>query len=210
MYIFGSVDSGYIIDHINQDKLDNRRANLRMNSSSGNCHNQAKPKGATSEYKGVHKKMSKWLAVISKDNKKYTLGIYSDETMAAIAYNIKAKELYKDCANLNSISEEDYNKNINEVIKIMNDIKRKDSTSASSSKYHGVNFKCGKWRVIITKNKVKYFLGVYGCESEAGIAFNIKSYVLNGERAKLNDISHEDNLKYYDSVNENLRKLNMI
>ena len=45
----------------------------------------------------------------------YYLGTYKLEIQAAVAYNIRAKELYGEFANLNDISEEDFNKYYQEV-----------------------------------------------------------------------------------------------
>jgi hypothetical protein len=50
------------------------------------------------------------------------LGSYDNEVKAAIAYNIKAEELYRECANLNNISQEDYGKYYNSVCDILNSI----------------------------------------------------------------------------------------
>lgn len=56
---------GEIVDHINQDKKDNRRSNLRIASYSLNNHNRPKKVGGTSIYRGVRKTRNGWTAVIS-------------------------------------------------------------------------------------------------------------------------------------------------
>jgi hypothetical protein len=106
-YIMGKCD-GYIIDHINRNKLDNRKSNLRFTDYSGNNHNHNKRKNGTSIYKGVTKRAQKWYASVRKEHVKYYLGAYEEEVMAAIAYNIKAKELYGCLANLNVVPKEQY------------------------------------------------------------------------------------------------------
>ena len=92
-----------IVDHINNNRKDNRISNLRENTSSGNNHNKSKTKNASSKYFGVYysKRDDKWLASITLNNKQYHIGLFKYEIQAAKAYNIKATELYGDKANLN-------------------------------------------------------------------------------------------------------------
>lgn len=97
-----------VVDHINQNKLDNRRTNLRGNSLSGNAHNSFKKKSlnSTSTFRGVRTRKGKWLSEITKDKKYYYIGSFNTEKEAAIAYNNKATELYGDFACLNVITED--------------------------------------------------------------------------------------------------------
>ena len=95
------INKGEIIDHINRIRHDNRMENLRINTIQGNAHNKAKKANSTSQYIGVWKKGDKWCSMISKNRKKYNLGIFKEEIDAAKAYNAKAIELYGDFANLN-------------------------------------------------------------------------------------------------------------
>jgi hypothetical protein len=110
LYLFNKHNTEVydIVDHINQNKLDNRRENLRGNSHSGNSHNSFKKKeGATSQYKGVCFKKNRWNSEITKDKKYYYIGSFNTEREAAIAYNNKAKELYGEFACLNIIPDHD-------------------------------------------------------------------------------------------------------
>lgn len=97
--------SGQVVDHINQNTLDNRRTNLRICSTSENMRNRNKPRGnkRTSNYKGVcfHRRSRKFLAqiVVNKTNK--YLGIYVTAEAAAVAYDKAALELHGDFAALN-------------------------------------------------------------------------------------------------------------
>jgi len=102
-----------IVDHINGDKLDNRRENLRIVNSKQSSYNKAKPKTAnpSSPYKGVSKKVCKnkagehvfYCASVVKDSKRYGLGSFKNEEDAARAYNEKAQELFGEYAYLNVI-----------------------------------------------------------------------------------------------------------
>ena len=94
------------VDHINHDKLDNRKSNLRICSTSENMQNQKlRTHVKTSVYKGVcfNKQAGKWMALIGLDNKQKHLGSFIDEIDAAIAYNVAAIEMFGEFALLNDI-----------------------------------------------------------------------------------------------------------
>lgn len=99
------VPKGYVIDHINRDKLDNRRSNLRIGKQSDNLRNARKKKGS-SKYKGVswHSQMCKWAAYITVNYKTKYLGMYLTEEEAALAYNKAAIEANKEFSLLNDVT----------------------------------------------------------------------------------------------------------
>ena len=105
-------DDKRVVDHIDGNKLNCSRENLRLCTVSENMHNRNKigKNGKTaSKYKGVVKDKSnsiKWVAMCRKDNVVYRIGSYDTEKEAAIAYNNKVKELYNGFATLNIIDEE--------------------------------------------------------------------------------------------------------
>lgn len=92
-------------DHINNDKLDNRRCNLRICTNSENQTNRGKYKRNKSGYKGVcwFKQTNKWQAQIRKNNKRFHLGYFQNKIDAAKAYNQKAIELHDNFVYLNRI-----------------------------------------------------------------------------------------------------------
>lgn len=97
---------GMSVDHINHNRLDNRKENLRICSHSENLKNYSKPKdGKTSQYKGVcwDKNNNRFKAALSFNCKTVYIGLFKDEVSAALAYNKKAKELFGEFANLNII-----------------------------------------------------------------------------------------------------------
>jgi hypothetical protein len=103
-FIMNSKPGEPMIDHINGDKLDNRKSNLRSATSFQNAQNKLKKEGATSKYIGVNKRhKNSYLANIDKDKIPYQLGTFKTEEAAALAYNIKALELYGPNAKLNII-----------------------------------------------------------------------------------------------------------
>lgn len=96
---------GFMIDHINMNKLDNRLCNLRECVNSENQRNKPGLPGSSSIYKGVSLTANKkrWRARIILQKVHYYLGTFDDEKEAAIAYNKKALELFGEFAWLNKI-----------------------------------------------------------------------------------------------------------
>lgn len=103
------ITNDLLIDHINGNKLDNRKANLRICDKFQNQHNRNKSRNNTSGYKGVYydKERNCWGASIMCHNKKYHLGRFSSKELAATAYNEAALKLHGDFAKINQLPEED-------------------------------------------------------------------------------------------------------
>ena len=104
-----NAPKGMEIDHVNGDKVDDRKSNLRICTHQQNVHN-TKPtlNPRTSCYKGVcwHKTTKKWQAYINFHRKKKYLGLFATEEESALAYNAKAEELFGEFAWLNVITED--------------------------------------------------------------------------------------------------------
>lgn len=92
------------VDHIDGDRLNNRRENLRLCSHEQNMHNQKSQTGA-SRYKGVAQTSDSqtWRAYISKDGSQIYLGSFATEIEAALTYNTAAVQLFGEFARLNQI-----------------------------------------------------------------------------------------------------------
>ncbi|MBO5484350.1 MAG: HNH endonuclease [Lachnospiraceae bacterium] len=67
---------GMVRDHINRDRLDNRRCNLRIVSPRRNSLNSGMNKNNTSGVKGVYRSRNKWVAQIVSNGKNHYLGSY--------------------------------------------------------------------------------------------------------------------------------------
>lgn len=93
------------IDHINRDKLDNRKSNLRICTRGQNQVNKPIQKNNTSGYKGVswNKRLGRWVAYISENGKAKQLGLFNTKEEAAMAYNKKCIEVSGKFAYLNII-----------------------------------------------------------------------------------------------------------
>jgi hypothetical protein len=101
-YIMGNPKgSDLIVDHMDWDRLNNQRSNLRLVTRSQN--NTNKRTQSKSGYRGVGKVDNKWRAQISVKGNNVILGLFTTAEEAANAYNSKAVELFGDCAILNNI-----------------------------------------------------------------------------------------------------------
>lgn len=98
-----------IIDHINGDKLDNRKCNLRLCTHNDNKKARNKPRKAlgqyTSKYKGVCLYRKRWLAKLESNGKQHYIGMFATEKEAAIAYNNFALIYHGEFARLNIVED---------------------------------------------------------------------------------------------------------
>jgi len=99
-------EEGMITDHINGNKLDNRKANLRICSNTENIRNmKQRRRNNTSGYKGVSwsKKLGAYRAYIVVDRRQISLGFHKCPKQAALAYNLAALKYYGEFARLNQV-----------------------------------------------------------------------------------------------------------
>jgi len=88
------------VDHINGDRLDNRRCNLRVVTPHQNGMNQGKNSNNTSGFRGVYfyksRKTKPWYASISshEQKKQLFLGYFAPAEEASAVYEAAALEMY--------------------------------------------------------------------------------------------------------------------
>lgn len=96
--IMGVSDKKIQVDHINGNRLDNRKENLRLCSNHQNHLNKSKTSRNKSGYKGVSffkssgKRLKPWCAEATFHGKKKHLGYYSTAEQASNAYESFCKE----------------------------------------------------------------------------------------------------------------------
>lgn len=159
-----SFDSDKYIDHIDGNKLNNQKSNLRFCTRSQNNKNikidTNRTRNSASKYKGVswYKKYQKWNAKIRSNNIWYNLGYFSDEVDAAKMYDKAALLLHKEFACLN------FPNNAYDLTDFVIPKFRQQS-----SKYIGVAYdkRKKKFRVGIKVNNKFIFLGYYSDDLEA-------------------------------------------
>jgi hypothetical protein len=137
-----------VVDHINNDKLDNRVLNLQLISQRENTSKDKK--GGTSQYTGVcwDKSKNKWKTEIKIDDKKKHLGYFTDEYEAHLEYE-KALKMYHE-GDLSFMKPKEFR-----------------------SKYKGVSWhkKNNKWIARITINGKRKHLGSFTDEYEAHLTY---------------------------------------
>jgi hypothetical protein len=99
-----SVPQGLFTDHINRDRLDNRRLNLRVCTALQNTHNRSIQSNNRVGFKGVKivtDRKNLYKAQITVNGKKTTIGYFKNPMSAAIAYDEVAKKEFGEFAHLN-------------------------------------------------------------------------------------------------------------
>jgi len=85
-FILGVVgDRRHPVDHMNRDKLDNRRENLRVCSPGDNARNRGSFRGSSSQHSGVWRRGTRWSAMIKVEGVRHYLGSFPDEDSAGCA-----------------------------------------------------------------------------------------------------------------------------
>jgi hypothetical protein len=74
------------LDHINNQRDDNRIANLRRASRSQNCANTTLYRNNSSGRRGVSREGNKWVARVRRNGKSFRLGLFETTEAAALAY----------------------------------------------------------------------------------------------------------------------------
>lgn len=90
-----------VVDHLDNDRLNNQRANLRRCSQSENLANRPSPR--PEQFRGVYfeKRGGRWRAQITVAGKSRYLGTFATPELAALAYDRAARQAFGRFARLN-------------------------------------------------------------------------------------------------------------
>jgi len=203
-YLLGVTDPDIMVDHIDSNRLNNKKDNLRSSNDKLNPQNRLKIDGTTSKYIGVHcvKVNNSWRATVINDGKKVFSETYTDEEAAARARDVYIIEQMK-----GSHYKLNFKWTDNDLItwkKQLNKVKRKFTSS-----YVGVNFRkdSDRWRsTVYIKNKL-IFTSHYTTEEHAARARDL--YILENShiKSKLNFKWTTDEISYWKNKLEESKKL---
>lgn len=97
-----NAPDGMEVDHINGDRLDNRKQNLRLAKHEQNMWNKPPTKANKTGVVGVHRNSrGKWVAQVSIGGKAYHVGTYEDKDQAVSSRDNFALKLHGEFAWLN-------------------------------------------------------------------------------------------------------------
>jgi len=96
---------GVMVDHLNNNGLDNRRSNIRLATNSQNQANRCTLSQNTSGYKGVcwNKDSQQWQAGIKCNGRSTHLGLFASLEEAAAAYDRAAIAAFGEYARINGV-----------------------------------------------------------------------------------------------------------
>lgn len=95
--------AGALVEHLNGDGLDNRKANLQRSTRAERYAKRGKLSTNTSGYCGVtfYARTGKWRAQIRCDGTTVHLGYFTTAEEAAVAYDRKARQVFGEFAHQN-------------------------------------------------------------------------------------------------------------
>jgi len=201
-----NAPKGLLVDHINHNRLDNRRCNIRLCTRSQNNWNMQR--SAHKQYKGVdfQTRHGTYRVAVSVKDISIHIGTYKTSIEAAEAYDRAALYYFKEFACLNSPEKiEEYKKTPY--------IPRK-TRPLGGNKYRGVEYlkRIKRWRGRLYIKDFVHRLGDrYKSVEDAAKAYDIAAIILKGDKAKVNfpDIKYTIDKSLGESVKECI-KLNII
>ena len=163
--VLGRMD---LCDHINGNKMDARRSNLRIATPSENNYNRFRSARNKSGFKGVYLSPDGHYVVnIGVDNKPEYIGQWRSLREAAIAYNIAATDRFGEFFQPDPIIPPPLE---DEISKIKTEMLIRNKRSSKKTKFYGVTIKYKRFYGEFRANNIRYKVGSYKTEEEAAKA----------------------------------------
>lgn len=156
---------GLVTDHINGNKLDNRKCNLRAVDNAANVQASKQYRNNSTGYRGVsyNKEKSLYEANIKTGKNRIKIGYYRDIKLAARAYDYYARKEFGNHATLNFPNE------------VVSELPTENRLLVhNTSGYRGISYrrKKGNWLAEIQVNKRKIRIGLFDTAIEAAKAYD--------------------------------------
>lgn len=180
-----SAPKDTMVDHINGDKLDNRKENLRFATNSQNQANRKVARGV-SKFKGVtwqkrtyDASRGYWKAQIVVNGELHYLGKYDTDLEAAKAYNEAAERFFGGFAYLNDLSQ---------PASDLLSSSRRQVARHNPTGYKGVTFdkSRGKWMAQLVFKGVTYLKKRFPTPIDAAQAYDTVAKQVFGQTARTN------------------------
>ncbi len=178
-----NTPQGMDTDHINGDRLDNRRINLRVCTHKQNSANSGKyivnKSGAIGVYWDIVAK--RWIANIHLAGKSVHIGSFSSLDCATAARDSVALAARGEYARLNTGGQK-----LESFLDPFNLIKTYQTPKLAESGYLGVYSTRNKWRVKYKSAGAAVNIGSFNDPHEAAYVYNQIALQLDGDNARLN------------------------
>lgn len=99
--IIAGAPVGLQVDHINRNRLDNRRCNLRLTDQVGNARNCGPNRRSAQPYKGIRRVGRRWGATLKCEGVPCCISPFDTAEEAAVAYDLLAIALFGEFAGTN-------------------------------------------------------------------------------------------------------------
>lgn len=171
---------GEVSDHIDRDKLNNLRSNLRVTVQKRNTHNAGMRSNNQSGYIGVsyNNHLKKWIMQINTDDGRL-VAYFDDPVPAAQAYDAAARKYRGQFVGELNFPDEHH---------FLEDLIIPGMFSHNTSGYRGVTFnkQCQKWQAQIKINQKNIYLGIFEDIIEAALAYDAAAHKYFGPDAYQN------------------------
>lgn len=204
-YFIFDINPGEMLLHLNDNKLDYRRENLKVIPKKEYNFYKKAAGGSSSRYKGVYldKRHDTWVTQTKLNGEKIYIGSFKSEDEAGLAYNNFIKETFGEDNDyfINAIGEDNRKNAIffnEEEDESKKHLKRTQKIYSNDlySKFRGLTVRKGRsgklsYLVVIRKDNVRFPLGLFDSEIEAAKVYNEAFLILYG------DSFSEEEMKIY-------------